>query len=106
MTMTKEKTGSSKVRFPKESLKVEKSVYYKLIGDESHGNVAGFGRGMIAKNLYAKHKKSESKLLVKVLNKMMSVQKQIDVLTAKVATQAINSQPKSVHSTSKFAAKY
>jgi len=102
MTMIKEETGSSEVKFSEETSKVEKSVYRKLMGDETHGKLIGFGSGMSTKDLHAKHQKSESKLLVKVLNKMLAMQNQIDVLTAKVASQAINSQPKSVRNTSKY----
>jgi len=52
-------------------------------------------------DLHAKHQKSESKLLVKVLNKMMTMHNQIDVLIAEVAAQATNSQCKSLRNTSK-----
>ena len=41
-------------------------------------------------------------MLEKALNKVLTMQNQIDVLTAKVASQAINSQPKSVRNTSKY----
>ena len=78
------------------------SVYRKLIGDETHGKLIGFGSGVTTKDLRAKHQKSESKLLVKVLNKMLTMQNQIDVLTTKVASQGTNSQPESVRNTSKY----
>ena len=102
MTMIKEKTGSSEVKLSKETSKVEKSVYRKLMGDETHGNLIGFSSGVTIKDLHAKHQKSESKLLVKVLNKMLTMQNQIDVLTARVAAQAANSELESVCNTSKY----
>ena len=71
------------------------------MGDETHGKLIGFGSGVTTKHLRAEYQKSESKLLVKVLNKMLPMQNQIDVLTAKVATQATNSQPESATSISK-----
>jgi len=89
--MIKSKTGSSEDNFSKATRKVEKSVYRKLMGDESHGKVIGFGSGVRAKDLHTKHLHNESKLLVKVLHKMHSMQEQIDVLTSKVDTQATNS---------------
>lgn len=102
MNMIKEKTGSSEVKFSEETLKVEKSVYRKLMGDETHGKLIGFGSGVTAKDLHTKQQKSESKLLVKVLNKMLAMQNQIDVLTAKVAAQSANSEPESVCNTSNY----
>ena len=51
MTMIKEKTGSSKVKFSNETLKAGKSVYRKLMGNESHGKFIGFGSGMTTKDL-------------------------------------------------------
>ena len=102
MTLIKEKTGSSEVKFSDETSKVEKSVYRKLMGDETHGKLIGFGSGVTAKDLRAKHQNSESKLLVKVLNKMLAMQNQIDVLTAKVAAQSANSEPESVCKTSNY----
>ena len=102
MTMIKEKTGSSEVKFSEETSKVEKSVYRKLMGDETHGKLIGFGSGVTTKDLHVQHQKSESKLLVKVLNKMLTMQNQIDVLTAKVAAQSANSEPESVCNTSKY----
>ena len=102
MTMIKEKTGSSEFKFSEETLKVEKSVYRKLIGDESHGKLIGFSSGVTTKDLCAKHQKNESKLLVKVLNRMLTMQNQIDVLAAKVAAQATKFQPESVRNTSKY----
>lgn len=89
--MIKEKTGSSEVKFSKATLKLEKSVYRKLMGDESHGKVTGFGSGVFAKDLRAKHHHNESKLLVKVLRMMQGMQNQIDALTAKVGAQHANS---------------
>ena len=56
---------------------MEKSVHHKLMGDESHVKVTRFSSGMNTKDLRAKHQKSESKLLVKDLNKMMTMQNQI-----------------------------
>ena len=102
MTMIKEKTGSSEVKFSEETSKVGKSVHRKLRGDETHGKLIGFGSGVTVKDLRAKHQKSESKLLVKVLNKMLAMQNQIDVLIAKVAAQSANSEPKSVCNTSNY----
>ena len=69
------------------------------MGDENHRKLIGFDSGMTTKDLCAKHQKGEYKLLVKVLNKMLTMQNQIDVLTANVATQATNSQPELIHST-------
>ena len=102
MTLIKEKTGSSEVKFSEETSKVEKSVYRKLMGDETHGKLIGFGSGVTAKDLRAKHQKSESKLLVKVLNKMLAMQNQIDVLTTKVAAQSANAELESVCKTSNY----
>ena len=50
MTLIKEKTGSSEVKFSGETSKVEKSVYRKLMGDETHGKLIGFGSGVTAKD--------------------------------------------------------
>ena len=72
------------------------------MGYESHGKVTRFSSDATTNDLHAKHKKSESKLLVKVLNKTMSMQNQIDILTTKVAAQPINSQPELVRRTSKY----
>ena len=58
MTMIKEETGSSEVKFSKETLKVKKSVYRKLMGGETHGKLIGFGSGVTTKDLRAKHQKS------------------------------------------------
>ena len=49
MTMIKEKTRSSKVKFSEETLKMEKSVHHKLMGNESHGKVTGFSSGVLQK---------------------------------------------------------
>ena len=92
MTLIKEKTGSSEVKVSEETLKVEQNVYHNLIDGKAHGKVTGFSCAMTAKDLHAKYRKSESKLLVNVLNKIMSKQKQVDVLTTKIIAKATNSQ--------------
>ena len=90
MIMIKVKARSFEVKFLEETLKVDKSVDHKLMHGESHGKVVGFGSGMTRKDLCAQHQKSEYKMLEKALNKVLTMQNQIDVLTAKVASQALS----------------
>ena len=89
--MIKQKTGSSKVNLSEATQNVEKSVYRKPMGDESHCKVTWLSIGAHAKDLCTKHHYNESKLLVKVLHKMHSMQGQIDVLTFKIGIKAANS---------------
>jgi len=66
------------------------------MGSESHGKVWGLGRGVTARDMRNLRHQDESPLIMKLMKKMQNLENQVDVLNAKLATQASATQPESV----------
>ena len=59
------------------------------MGNESHGNVRGLGCGVTARDMRNLHHQAESPFIMRLLKKMQTLEKQVDVLNAKLGTQAL-----------------
>jgi len=66
------------------------------MGSESHGKVKGLGRGVTTRDICNLCHQTESPLIMRLLKKMQNLENQVDVLTAKLGTQASATHPKLV----------
>ena len=59
------------------------------MGPETQGKVWGLGRGMSARDLRNLRYPAESPIVFKLLNKVQTLENQLEVLNAKVGAQAL-----------------
>jgi len=84
----KKKTGSAEVVFSESTKEAENIAYQKLMGDQIHGKVRGLGRGVSVKDLRNLRYQAESPMVLKLLNKVQTLENKLDVLNAKYSAQA------------------
>ena len=79
--LIKKTTRSTEVVFSESTKEVEDIAYRKLMGDQSHGKARGLGRGVSVRDLRNLHYQAESPIVLKLLNKVQTLENKLDAVS-------------------------